>query len=409
MKKRLLSLLTALCLMLTLAPAANAVGAGVPTEAELRSAVESGGSISLGANITISAPLSITKATTINGQNYAITYTGSSAAYAAIQITTNGQVTLQNLTINATSANGRAIKLDSASPKFTLQNSVLNAGQRGIWVGNPGCDTNSVITVTDTIIKNSQLPAGKTYDTWVAYGTDYRGISLWNMNNAEVNITNCQILGFSYGLNAGGETNGVNGANYNGSTIAVTNPTIKGWAAYYLWGANSVTSFTDCTLVGISDISGDSNNFAVISIAENMYLNSSWQNAVVKFFGGSITGVRYNTSLLSLFNVDQALKTRFEFLENDDMYMPQLKYYSMENVEGNPEYYVHVWNFYPTTTPAMSDEYLSNNVTGYGLVEITAGTIADYEGAIAVQNIAFNTMPVEETTTCKSVHIGGGV
>lgn len=410
MKKRIISILAVCCLMVTMVPAAFAAGTDITSEAELRSAVEAGGTVTLGADITISTPLSITKGTTINGQDHAINYTGNNAANACIEVTTNDQVTLQNLTINATSTNGRAIKLESTSPKFTLQGSVLNVGQRGIWVGNSGCGTGSVITVTNSIIKNSQLPESKTYDNWVAYGTNYRGISLWNMNNAEATITNCQILGFSYGLYAGGETNGVSGADYNGSTIDVTDTIIKGWAAYYLWGANSVTSFTDCTLVGISDISGASNNFAVISAAEEMYINNAWNSAIVQFYGGSITGVRYNTAYQALFNVDRALKTEFEFLENNDNEMPQLRYYDDINEPGATEYFANVWNFYPGTG-ALAENYLNTKVSGYSFELVTFGTTEDYENSLVsvLRTAGLEYQLADQYITWKEVHEGEGL
>lgn len=182
MRKRFLSLLTALCLMLTLAPAAFAASTEthVKTLDELNRALDDANitTIYLDNDISLGTDtLTIDRGVTIDGTaaKNALNYTGTSTSYYAIDVSTNDPVVINNLELNATDANGRGVGLVGTSPKFTFSNSEMNVGNRGIGVVN-SCDTNSYITISNSVIENSQLPAGQTYDTWARY-RDHHGHS----------------------------------------------------------------------------------------------------------------------------------------------------------------------------------------------------------------------------------------
>lgn len=379
MKKRVISLLMALCLMLTLMPAVVAADANtaanpitVTTAAELENAVAAGATydlVTLGNDIALTDTLTIARGVTIYGgsDKHAITYTGT-AADGAVVVNTNNPVVLDSLIVTVTNAQARGIKLATASPKFTFSNSVLNASYRGIWVGT-SCDSNSVITVSNSTIQNNQIPAGRTYDNW-ANCSDTRGIALWDMNDSKVEITNSNILGFGYSVNLAGTLDDNNIRNYNNTEIIVTNSTIKGWTAFNVWSAKTIFTITNSTLAGINTSNGYWDGFATIVVNDDIY-NNGWGGAdanTFNIYGGTITCYRTGTTSEQLFRVDNLGITKVNFY----------KYNRRTNVsiiDGTGDSASVFYSGY-VTLPDGWTEYMTANVTGE-----TNCTLTGYNGA----------------------------
>lgn len=362
MKKRILSLLTAVCLMLSLAPAALAVDAVTDLQTAI-DAVEAGGTVTLTGDVTLTGSLTIDKAVTIDGTaaKYAITYNGASAAAAAFNITTNDQVTLENLVLNAKNINGRGIKLSGTSPKFTFENSTMNVGDRGIWVDTNGCDAASVITVSNSVIQNSRLPVGKTYDNWASCN-DTRGISLWDLNDSEVNITDSSILGFGYTINLAGTPNTSGTRDFNNTAVNVTGSTLKGWAAINVWSINTTYNITASDLVGVNVAASGQNGFSTIVLNNGIYGSEMQKDNVFNITDGSIEAYYYGGSENiheTLIQVEAEGQTKFNFAIDAELEIP---------MQVNDATY----GVFVTATPGMSDAALAgwfaNNVTGWGVV-----------------------------------------
>lgn len=324
MRKRLLSILLAVCLMLTLAPAAFAVDADtatnsitVTTEDALQNAVAADATydmVTLGSDITLTGTLTIGHGVTLYGgaDKHTLTYNGTEAA-GAVSINTPDPVVMDSLIVTVTNASTRGIKLATTSPKFTFSNSVLNACYRGIWV-DVSCDANSIITVSNSTIQNNQIPEGKTYDTW-SYLGDARGIALWDMNDSKVEVLNSSILGFGYSINLAGtmDDNGIR--DYNNTDVIVTNSTIKGWTAFNVWSAKTIFTITNSTLVGINTSNGYWDGFATIVVNDDIY-NYGWGGAdanVFNIYGGTITCYRTGATSEQLFRVDNQGITKVNF------------------------------------------------------------------------------------------------
>ena len=324
MKKRILSLLTAACLMLTLAPAAFATDGADDLQAQIIAA-EVGSTITLTGNVTLTSPLTIDKAITIDGtaSKYAINYTGTSTSEAAVQVTTSGQVTLQNLIVNATNVNGRAVKLVGSSTcvNFTLSNSVMNVGNRGIWFDNNCCNSNSTITVSDSVIQNSQLPEGENYDTW-APNADVRGLSLWDLNGAHVVIADSTIQGFGYAINIAGTQGAAGARDANGAVIDITNSNIKGWSALNVWAVNTTYHITNSNLIGVNCSTYSAHSFATIALNDGMYGTSPLTRKPNTFniSGGSIYAYTWNdgTATDVAIRVEKERTTKFNFSSGAD-------------------------------------------------------------------------------------------
>ena len=344
-------------------PAAFAAGtdAHVTSLDELNSALDDAGitTIYLDNDISLgSTTLTIDRGVTIDGTTAknALNYTGTSTSYYAIDVDTNEPDVLYNLELNATNANGRGVGLVETSTKFTFSNSEMNVGNRGIGVVN-SCDTNSYITISSSVIKNSQLPAGETYDTWVRYG-DTRGISLWNMDNAEVTISDSEILGFGYTINlAGTEVNGIR--DYNGTTVSVTNSKLKGWTAFNIWSCDTVFDIEDSELRGINISNGSSDGFAAIVFNNNIYggngavCPADAQPNTMTIAGGSVGGYQYGTAGENLIRVGNQLATIFKFESSPTMLTPIVFSSNVENYE-----FSFLYN--PNMTNADIEEYLAD-------------------------------------------------
>lgn len=270
MKKHFLCLLTVLCLTLALVPAVFAEEAeNADLQAQITAAA-AGGTITLTGDVTLTSPLTIDKALVIDGtaQKYAITYAG--ADVNAVIIKTNSAVTLKNLTLNATQSGGRGVMLDTSKPNFTLTNSVLNADTRGIWVSQDDTEKGTRINVLNSTIQNSRKPAAENYETWSHYG-DSRGISLWDMTAATVNIQNSHIYGFGYTINLSGNNNEKGVCSFSGTTVTVNNSDLFGWTAFNVWSSDTKFIITNSHLRGINLSTGSSDSFDTIVVNDDIY------------------------------------------------------------------------------------------------------------------------------------------
>lgn len=325
MKKRLLSMLMAMCLMLSLVPAAFAADNSVTTKEQLKNALNGNESIiTLGANIDMgNEALSITRGVTIDGgaNKYAINYTGNTWA---VNVTTGDAVTFKNMTLNATTDNARGIWLDVSAPQLTLDNVILSVNVHGIGMsGAPGSSQAAQITVKNhSVIQNSRIPSGKSYDTWAMCGQgDYRGISLWDVKGGTIEVEDSTIQGFGYTFNlAGTVENGIR--DFADTEINVTNSTLKGWTAFNVWSANTIFNITNSYLKGINTSNGPTDGFATIVVNDNIYgyQGEEWARAQKNEFnikGGTITTYRSGTAPEDLFRVDSDGVTRVDFLYDD--------------------------------------------------------------------------------------------
>lgn len=291
MKKRLKSSL-ALLATLALAVSLFLIPSGAATDLQaLIDAAPEGGTVTLTEDVAISTSLEINKALTIDGANHALTYTGSAGA---INTQTNDPLTLKNLTLNATASGGRGVEMFGSAPIITVENCTLNVHTRGISARSNTPTTGASVTVNNSLIQNSQLPVGKTYDTWAALG-DYRGISAWNMKQAVITVTNSTIQGFAYCINvAGNQENGI--MDTMGTRFQITNCHLKGWTTFNIWGAKSTYDIVKTELLGINVATGGTNSFATIVVNDDIYGTqatdpdaglTAWANEI-NITGGSI-------------------------------------------------------------------------------------------------------------------------
>lgn len=306
MKKRFLSLLMAMCLMLTLAPAAFAADA-VMTQAELESAISAaptGGTVEVTGNVTLTTPFSIGKSITLDGNGY--TLTASYTDDAVLKATTSENVTIKDVTISSTQS---AVDLVHASAHVTIENSTLYAQARGIRYMQSGKSTGSELILDNTKILNSSKPADASYETWADHsGT--RGISVWGMDASTITVKNgSEIMGFSYTFNLAGDVDSDGMRNYNDTTINVENSTLMGWTAFNVWSSNTIFKITNSYLKGINNSNGVSDGFATIVVNDNIYgyQGEEWARAQKNTFeikGGTITTYRSGTAPEDLFRVD---------------------------------------------------------------------------------------------------------
>ena len=161
MKRRIISILAVCCLMVSMMPAAFAVGSD-DLQARINNAT-AGDTIALTGNETISSTLIINKEITLDGNGNTLTMTGGTYA---IDVQTDAAVTVEDIQIDAEATGGRGIYISATQPRFTLLNSTLNVNNRGIGFSNNGTVAGAMVTVDNSTIQNSQKPAGKTYENW---------------------------------------------------------------------------------------------------------------------------------------------------------------------------------------------------------------------------------------------------
>ena len=365
MKKQLVSILTAGCLMAAMVPAAFAADATMSEDA-FRSAVAEGGAVTMTGDVTLNSTLEIKDGVTINGNGYTITYTPNTQTYA-IDVQTNEPVTFQNVTIDATVGSMTSgISAQNCIPDLTLDKTTLNVMRWGIAF-NPTDDGAELNVMNYSVIQNKRV---SDYETEAAYG-DYRGISLYDATAACVNVTNSTIQGFGYTINlTGTKENDVR--DFKGTKIDVSNSKLMGWTALNIWTCNTVFDIADSELRGINTSNGSSDGFAAVVLNDNIYgnLEKPLYNTLT-FTGGSIGGYKYGTASEGLIRAGNQLETHIKFVERDDTG----KVYFKSNVPNSH------FTFTGNLEPELIENYLylSQKVTGIENI-VTQFPAATYNG-----------------------------
>ncbi|PWL57163.1 MAG: hypothetical protein DBY37_14010 [Desulfovibrionaceae bacterium] len=365
MKKQLVSILTAGCLMAAMVPAAFAADATMSEDA-FRSAVAEGGAVTMTGDVTLNSTLEIKDGVTINGNGYTITYTPNTQTYA-IDVQTNEPVTFQNVTIDATVGSMTSgISAQNCIPDLTLDKTTLNVMRWGIAF-NPTDDGAELNVMNYSVIQNKRV---SDYETEAAYG-DYRGISLYDATAACVNVTNSTIQGFGYTINlTGTKENDVR--DFKGTKIDVSNSKLMGWTALNIWTCNTVFDIADSELRGINTSNGSSDGFAAVVLNDNIYgnLEKPLYNTLT-FTGGSIGGYKYGTASEGLIRAGNQLETHIKFVESDDTG----KVYFKSNVPNSH------FTFTGNLEPELIENYLylSQKVTGIENI-VTQFPAATYNG-----------------------------
>lgn len=314
MKRRIISILAVCCLMVSMMPAAFAVGSD-DLQARINNAT-AGDTIALTGNETISSTLIINKEITLDGNGNTLTMTGGTYA---IDVQTDAAVTVEDIQIDAEAAGGRGIYISATQPHFTLLNSTLNVNNRGIGFSDNGTVAGATVTVDNSTIQNSQKPAGKTYENWSHQG-DSRGIGFWNNKGITVDIkNNSAILGFGYPLNMVGDVNG--GRDMMNSTINITNSDIWGWCALNIWTIDATYNITNSHLKGYVETDNTWNSFATIVLNEGIYGNvtSADKANVFNITGGSVSSTCVSTNenvFHCLFRLDKEFMSEFKFMKS---------------------------------------------------------------------------------------------
>ncbi|MDR4039841.1 MAG: hypothetical protein Q3W86_07945 [Evtepia sp.] len=365
MKKQLVSILTAGCLMAAMVPAAFAADTTMSEDA-FRSAVAEGGAVTMTGDVTLNSTLEIKDGVTINGNGYTITYAPNTQTYA-IDVQTNEPVTFQNVTIDATAGSMTSgISVQNCIPDLTLDKTTLNVMRWGIAF-NPTDDGAELNVMNYSVIQNKRV---SDYETEAAYG-DYRGISLYDATAACVNVTNSTIQGFGYTINlTGTKENDVR--DFKGTKIDVSNSKLMGWTALNIWTCNTVFDIADSELRGINTSNGSSDGFAAVVLNDNIYgnLEKPLYNTLT-FTGGSIGGYKYGTASEGLIRAGNQLETHIKFVESDDTG----KVYFKSNVPNSH------FTFTGNLEPELIENYLylSQKVTGIENI-VTQFPAATYNG-----------------------------
>ena len=321
MKKRLLSLLMAMCLMATMVPAAFAADTTM-SEETFKNEIASG-TVNMTGDVTLTSPARIENGVTINGNGFSV---NGSVSNGLLCVDTDQTVTITGLTINGSVG----IDVVSASPNISISGSEINVTSRGIRYYDedstdniPASFSNSTLTLNNTTIQNTLKPADKTYENWSHQG-DSRGISIWNVKNSTINIVNgSEILGFGYPINMAGDV--VNGVrDMEDSTINITDSDIWGWCAMNIWTIDTTFNITNSNLKGFVETDNVWNSFATVVLNQGIYgdiTNSSKAN-VFNISGGSVssTCVSNNEDVFHcLFRLDKEFMSEFTFNQDDNM------------------------------------------------------------------------------------------
>lgn len=282
----------------------------------LKNALKDGGKIKLTANITASEALNITKATTIDGNGFALKNTNKDA----LSVNTSEAVVVKNLTVYAAEpSNGRAIGVNATTSNITLDNVVFNCNARGVTYNanaNVDCVLNVKNSTIQYVLKNPSAAAttlrNAEVDTWgnplninydeCAPGKNARGISLWEMKNSTVTIDNSTIQGFDYDVTCAPDA--LNGNNdYTGTSVTATKSIFKGRCAYNIHVGNAVFEFTDCTVTGVNCFTGPSESFACF------VLDTYSHNCKLTINGGSTATARFTDNAYANKNAREFMVT----------------------------------------------------------------------------------------------------
>lgn len=308
MKRRIISILAVCCLMVSMMPAAFATG-GNDLQAQIDNTA-AGGTVTLTGNVTISTPLTINKAITLDGNGNTLTYDQSGEA---IKITTNDNVVIEDMILNAEASNGQGISLYSSSPKVEVNSVTMNVDARGISFKQDGDATNAVLSLTNTDILSSRISDGN-YAEDATIG-DTRGISIFDVKSSDINLTSSSIKGFGYSMNlAGTKVGAIRDA--GGTTIDIVNSEIWGWCALNIWTCNTIINATNSDLRGINTATTGANSFATIVLNEGIYGGSVGASNILTIKGGQIGAYKFGSLSQYPIRIDDELKTHFYFEKN---------------------------------------------------------------------------------------------
>ena len=130
-----------------------------------------------------------------------------------------------------------------------------------------------------------------------------RGISFYNnTGKLDVNVDKCVIEGAKYGINVA--------SNNDDATLLITNSTIDGYAAFNTYCDTDVT-FKNCTIIGINNNSGDTDDFAVFKFASGS--TSSSAGASLTLEGCKVYAVKAAAAEQAHIVVDYAQKDTYTF------------------------------------------------------------------------------------------------
>ena len=352
MKKQLVSILTAGCLMATMVPAAFAADSSM-SEEEFRNAVAEGGTVNLTGDVTLTSTLTIEDGVTINGNGYTITYTPASQTYA-VDVRTNDPVKLQNVTVDATAGSMTSgISVQNCVPELTLDDTTLNVMRWGIAFNPTG--TGAKLNVQNhSVIQNERV---SDYKTEAAYG-DYRGISLYDTKAAYINVSDSTIQGFGYTFNLTGTLVG-DTRDFAGTVIDVTNSTLMGWTAFNVWSSSTIFNITNSYLKGINNSNGPTDGFATIVVNDDIY-GYGWGGTNANEFtitGGTITNYRSGSAPEQLFRIDNQGVTKVAFEYDWD----NIEYVKITDGTGDSDSVFYSGHL---EDPNRWDDFMSSNVTG---------------------------------------------
>ena len=317
MKKQLVSILTAGCLIAAMVPAAFAADANDLQE-QINNA-PAGSTVTLSADTTITDTLVIDKELTLDGNKNTLTFDGSGYA---IQVTTDAKVNVTNLTVEAEASGGRGIEITSTNPHFKLSESTLDVNNRGIGFADKGTTAGAEVTIENSTIQSSLKPDDKTYENWSHQG-DSRGIGFWDNKGLTMNITGSRILGFGYPINMSG--NAVDDVrDMEDATINITNSDIWGWCAMNIWTINTTFNITNSDLKGFVETDNSWNSFATVVLNEDIYkgVTDPCKANVFNISGGSVSSTCVSTNenvFHCLFRLDKEFMSEFTFTKYANM------------------------------------------------------------------------------------------
>lgn len=283
MRRKLLSVVLCVCMMLTIAPFAFAEGetgigeteivttnppssdsgsgavtptAGITTENALKDAISTASDnaiIKLGSDITLTSTLNITKNITLNGDGHTISGSvASGTSFINVSIPNDGDFTLTNCKIVPTTqvTPNAAISL-SVAGKVTVTDCTFGASNDTAGHMYNGLEFSQTVPMGDTTI------TGNTF-----YGGAFRHncISFYKMNdNATININNNNFSNLNWDT-----TNAVRVSNY-GSNTAIINLNDNTYSDHGTTGANQ----SYAGLLVFQKTASNNDNFTTLTVNIN--------------------------------------------------------------------------------------------------------------------------------------------
>lgn len=281
--------------------------AGTDDASELQDLLddESSSRLELTRDYVIDSAVTISRSLIVDGNGHSITYTASDSA---ISIESGDEVVLEDLVVNATSSGGRGVYVFGTVAEVTLKGCTINAYLRGIDYDMDYGDGGS-LTIDGTDILNSRITD---YDRDVITDDDSRGIAVWGGSDCTIQILNgSTVKGFKYSINASnyGDDNGVRPG---GNTYVIRDSAIVGWCAFNIFSVQNTFEITNSILRGLSDLDGDDNNFAVISI-DGTYGGKTQNANVFNIRGGTLEARATGTAVEAIILDSPEVLTEFNF------------------------------------------------------------------------------------------------